>query len=187
MSEERTVSNVKAIEEGVRVLTTTSLRQLGQSQTREICGNRLESDITVPLIGGLLFLAESSIRVSAVDFGKQFGTDGADLLIGIAVLAHIALAVQHRVDVQAGRFGAAGELAEAEDELLLQVVGEVVLFAEPDDATLADCNCLLVGARAWLEEWPTCQGQLGEKFISVVGVDHLGEIGGRKFTSDTRR
>jgi hypothetical protein len=43
------------------------------------------------------------------------------------------------VDVEAVVGRAAGELAHAEDEFLLEVVGEVVLGSEEDYASLCDC------------------------------------------------
>lgn len=36
--------------------------------------------------------------------------------------------------------GTAGEFAQFEDEVFLQVVGEVILGAEEDDAAFGDCN-----------------------------------------------
>lgn len=36
----------------------------------------------------------------------------------------------------------AGQFAQFEDELFLQVVGEVILGAEEDDAAFGDCNVL---------------------------------------------
>lgn len=38
--------------------------------------------------------------------------------------------------------GAAAQFAESVDEFLLEVVGEVVLGAEEDDASLGDCEWL---------------------------------------------
>lgn len=40
--------------------------------------------------------------------------------------------------MEARRLRSPGEFAEAEDQLFLEVVGEVVLCAEEDDATLGD-------------------------------------------------
>lgn len=45
------------------------------------------------------------------------------------------------MDVKLRGGGLAGELTEAVGELLLEVVCEVVLFAEEDDAAAGDCGC----------------------------------------------
>lgn len=45
------------------------------------------------------------------------------------------------MDVKLGGGGFAGELAEAVGEQLLQIVVEVVLFAEEDNAAAGDCGC----------------------------------------------
>jgi hypothetical protein len=48
------------------------------------------------------------------------------------------------VDVEGGVWGFSGELAEAVDEVFLEVVGEVVLGAEEDYAAFGDWMVLLV-------------------------------------------
>ena len=62
------------------------------------------------------------------------GRDDADLVVRVQV----APGVVDGVDVQLGGGRLARELAEALDELLLEVVGYVVLLAEEDDAALRD-------------------------------------------------
>ena len=63
------------------------------------------------------------------------GADGADLRI---LAAQVPIRVEHGVDVQTRRRRATGELAETQDELLLQVVCEVVLGTEEDYTSLRD-------------------------------------------------
>lgn len=63
------------------------------------------------------------------------GADGADFRVAAAQLA---LGVEDRVDMQLRRLRLAAELAETLNELLLEIVGEVVLLAEEDNATLGD-------------------------------------------------
>lgn len=46
--------------------------------------------------------------------------------------------IEHGVDVQCRCRGLAGQLAQSLDELFLELVGEIVLCAEEDDASLAD-------------------------------------------------
>jgi hypothetical protein len=61
------------------------------------------------------------------------GTDGADFRVAAAKLA---LRVQEGVDMKSRCCGPAAKLSQTEDELLLQVVGQVILRAEEDDAAL---------------------------------------------------
>ncbi len=89
----------------------------------------------MPLGAALLLGAELGGGVAAVVLLVLQGADGADLGV---VAAQIALRVEERVDVQTRSGGPAGELAEAEDQLLLQLDGEVVLVAEEDDAPFRD-------------------------------------------------
>ena len=92
----------------------------------------------MPVVGALLLLAERVVRGGAVDFVEELGADGGDFLVRIALLADGVVAVEHRVDVQARGGRAAGEGAQALDELFLEGVREVVLGAEPDDAAGGD-------------------------------------------------
>jgi hypothetical protein len=65
-----------------------------------------------------------------------YGANGADLQIVTSFFA--AFRVEKRMDVQAGGFRTAGKFSKAQDEVFLDVVGEVVLGAEEDDATFGD-------------------------------------------------
>jgi len=96
----------------------------------------------VPLIAGLLLGADALIGLEIVDLFEQFGADGADLLVRLALLPNIAFGVEDGVDVQGRRRRLASQLPETVDQLLLEVVGQVVLFAEEDDVALRDCDAL---------------------------------------------
>lgn len=56
----------------------------------------------------------------------------------LVIIVQLTTRIVDRVDVQLGGGGLARELAEALDELLLEVIGDVVLLAEEDDAALGD-------------------------------------------------
>jgi hypothetical protein len=108
--------------------------KLSEAQTCIVGWEGFELDITVPpgrvvvaIVGrpGIL-----TIEVFALD-----GGDGADFIVADAELVG---AVEDRVDVQGGCGWSSAELAETEDEFLLELVGQVVLFAEEDDSSLAD-------------------------------------------------
>ncbi len=121
-------------------LTTAGLGQLSQAQQGVVAGDGLEGDVRVPL--GLVALAvlgaeEVVLEAVRVDLLGLDGRDDADLVV---LAAELAAGVADGVDVQARGGGLARELAEAVDELLLQVVGQVVLGAEEDDAALGDCG-----------------------------------------------
>lgn len=75
------------------------------------------------------------------------GTDGADLRI---IASKLPFRVQNRVNMKTGRLRPSGKLAKANNKLLLQVIGEVVLRTEEDDTALRDC-CKYVSA------WPRQQ------------------------------
>ena len=84
--------------------------------------------------GGII----SSLVIScSVRIPEQFlpgdGADLANLCIGNAKLGCI---VQHWMDVKRRCLGLAGQLAHTLHEDFLEVVGEVVLGAEEDDASL---------------------------------------------------
>jgi len=89
----------------------------------------------VPLGTRLLLGVQLIVLGLQVEILALLRADGADL--GVAS-AELPLRVEDRVDVEARGRRAARELAEAEDELLLQVVGQVVLGAEEDDPALGD-------------------------------------------------
>lgn len=82
-------------------------------------------------------MALVGLRAVSEHLFAREGADGADLGVGDAELVGV---VEDGVDVQGGVGGFAGLLAESVDELLLEVVGEVVLGAEEDDAALGDCG-----------------------------------------------
>lgn len=118
------------------------LGKLGQAQARVVGRGGLELDVAVPLGGvipagvGLLAVFE---QLLAAD-----GRDDADLW----VVSELTGPVEDRVDMQCRRGRFPCQLAQALDELLLQVVGQVVLFAEEDHAALADCikGVIVVGS-----------------------------------------
>lgn len=89
----------------------------------------------MPLRAALLLGTQSVTRIPLVVLFVLRGADGADLRV---VASELAFRVKERVDMEARRLRSPGEFAEAEDQLFLEVVGEVVLCAEEDDATLGD-------------------------------------------------
>jgi hypothetical protein len=113
---------------------TSSLRKLSQAQDSVVRGYRLESDIAVPAVFVALLRAPERGAVF-VELLCLLGGDDRDLIV---VATEATAAVGDRVDVEAGLLGFAGELAEFLDELFLEVVVEVVLFAEEDYAALGD-------------------------------------------------
>ena len=76
-----------------------------------------------------------------VEFFGLLGGDDGDLVV---FAAEGAAGVGDGVDVQFGGAGFAGELAELLGEGFLELVSEVVLFAEEDDAALGDCVVLVL-------------------------------------------
>ena len=111
--------------------TSASLWQLGDAKQRIIARDRLKRDVRVPLALLALPLAALQEAREVQLFGRQ-RRDDADLVI----LVQLAARVVDGVDVQLGGGRLARELAEALDELLLEVVGYFVLLAEEDDSTL---------------------------------------------------
>lgn len=112
----------------------TRLGQLRQPQTCIVRGTGLELDIAVPLRG---VVAAPVLDLAGVDVEQLLARqrrDGADFV----VVPEFRRAIQDRVDVQRRGRGLVGEFAQALDELLLQRVCQVVLFAEEDDTALAD-------------------------------------------------
>ena len=91
----------------------------------------IAAPVPKPLASGSLATGEPL----AVQLLLLLGRDDADLVVLAAVLAR---RVADGVDVQARRGGFAGQLAEAVDEFLLEVICQVVLGAEEDDAALGD-------------------------------------------------
>lgn len=85
-------------------------------------------------------LLEADLLAAGVGVGNSqvlelLRADGANLGI---ITSQLEAVVQERVDVQGRRLGPAGELTQAQDELLLKVVGELVLGTEEYDTTLGD-------------------------------------------------
>jgi hypothetical protein len=87
----------------------------------------------VPLRSTLLLCAKLFGPLGAIVLVELDTADSADLGI---IAAAVALRVEKRVDVQTGRSRPASQLSQAENERLLQFVGEIVLGAEEDDAAL---------------------------------------------------
>lgn len=126
------------------------LGELGEAEERVVAGDGLERDVRVPLVlvglpapvadpRGAAGAAGGAEAVRVERFLLLRGDD-ADFVVATAVLAR---RVADGVDVEARGGGLAGELAEALDEFLLEVVGEVVLLAEEDDAALGDWGVLV--------------------------------------------
>lgn len=83
-----------------------------------------------------LFMAEDLRRIvtSAGPEGPELlGADGRDLRV---VAAEISSAIQERVNMEGGGLGAASQLSEPQNQLFLEVVGELVLGTEEDDTSL---------------------------------------------------
>lgn len=131
------------------------LGELGEAEERVVAGDGLERDVRVPLVliglpapvadpRGAAGAAGGAEAVRVERFLLLRGDD-ADFVVAAAVLTR---RVADGVDVQARGGGLAGELAEALDEFLLEVVGEVVLLAEEDDAALGDWGVLVRVCRA---------------------------------------
>lgn len=120
------------------LLTSSGLRQLRQPEQRIIARHRLKRDIRVPLVlpglrsGGAMAKGAEPVGVQLLRLARR---DDADLVIGAAILSR---GVVDRVDVQARGGGLAGQFAQALDEHLLQLIGEVGLGAEEDDAPAGD-------------------------------------------------
>lgn len=114
---------------------TTSLRKLNQAQRGVVGWHWLEGNIRMPLRSRLFLGAQSVGRLPPVQLAALDRADCADLGV---VPAELTGVVEDGVDVKPGRLGASCQLSEPQDELLLKVVGELVLRAEEDDATLGD-------------------------------------------------
>ena len=90
----------------------------------------------MPLRRGLLFGAEPVHSILLVELVDLDGGDGANLRV---TAAELSLTVQNWMNMQAGgRWALARHLAKAENQLLLQVVGEVILCTEENDTALRD-------------------------------------------------
>lgn len=96
---------------------------------------------------------EGALKAVGVEFLGLLGRDDGDLVVVAAVLAG---RVADGVDVQAGRLGLAGQLAETVDKLLLQVIREVVLGAEKNDTPLGDWRLMSINCLCqceWATNW----------------------------------
>lgn len=114
-------------------LTSSSLGQLDESKRSVISRNRLKGDITVPA-SSLLPLGAELIRLGLlVVLVKLNRADGANLRI---TATEFSLIVQERVDMQARCSGSSSQFSKSENELFLEVVGEVILGTEENDTTL---------------------------------------------------
>lgn len=120
-------------------VTTPTLRQLRKPERGVVCRTLLELDVAVPACGVVAAL------VGLVGVGKHLlarhGRNMRDLIVAHAKFRG---AVEHRVDVQRGGGRLAGKDSQGLDKLFLQLVGEVVLGAEDDHASLGDWKtCVL--------------------------------------------
>jgi hypothetical protein len=112
------------------ISTSSGRGQLGHAKTGIVAGDGLKGNVRVPLALLALLLAKELV----VDLLGLNGGDDTDLVVDVLASA----GVHDRVNMQFRSRGLARELAEALDELLLQLVGQVVLLAEEDDATFRD-------------------------------------------------
>lgn len=162
----------------------TCLWQLHQAEGGVIGGNGLEGNVGVPLRGVLLLVGKLIGEVvMTVELPVLDRRDGGDFGV---VAAEFALGVEDGVDVQAGGGRAAGELTQAEDELFLKVVGEVVLGAEEDDAAAGDCHVFgsVPGTGKGDEGEGIAMGgkrtgnsQFANQLISIGSIEPLNEVG----------
>lgn len=72
---------------------------------------------------------------------------GADLGNFVIANAEFGGVVEDGVDVEGRIGGFTAKLAETMDEVFLEVVGQVVLGAEEDDAALGDCGEVSLAVR----------------------------------------
>jgi len=120
---------------GLKVERTSSgFGKLCQPEQGIITRDRLEGDIRVPLLLAALVAlgAVPAVREQLLGLLRR---DDADLIVLGTVFA---LGIADRVDVKAGCGWLACQLAQPVNQLLLQVIGQVVLLAEKDYATLGD-------------------------------------------------
>lgn len=115
----------------------------------------LELDIAVPRSSSLLSVVTVFDRtLVAIRFSKVFqglGRDETDLFVGDTEL--VVAAVQQRVDVQHRLRGFASEFAEFLGQDFMEVVRQVILRSEKDDASLR--NCGYVSRQPSLASWAT--------------------------------
>lgn len=128
-----------------RNLTTTSLGELHETQRGIIRGHRLKRNVAVPLGRRLLLWAQRVSLSVLVVLLMLDRADGANL--GVAA-AELALRIEKGMNVQTGRLRSSSQLAESEDQFLLQIIGEVILCSEEDDSPLRDFEPgLVLGTR----------------------------------------
>jgi hypothetical protein len=113
--------------------TSSSGRQLNKPQRRIVGRDGFKGNIAVPLCAALLLGAEVLGGHLGVELFVLDGADGADLRI---VATQLAFRVENGMDVQPRRRRPAGKLTKPKNQLLLQLVGQVILSPEEDDAAL---------------------------------------------------
>lgn len=95
----------------------------------------------MPLVTALLLAADTIGVSETIVLGIHLRADGANLLVGL-VLVGLVLGVvicsQHWMYVQPRRGWLSAQFSKSQDKLLLEIIGEAVLFAEEDHATLRD-------------------------------------------------
>jgi hypothetical protein len=138
--------------------------ELDETQRRVVGRDGLKGNVAVPLGGALLLGTETLVGRGTVVLLVLDRADGADLGV---VAAEFPLRVEQGVDVQTGCRGAPGELAETQDQRLLQLVGEAVLGTEEDDAALGDGN-----------------GEVAEELVRVGCREPVGQLRVRELASD---
>lgn len=144
----------------------------------------------MPLTAALLLDAQRVLGGSiGVVFLVLFGADGADLEI---VSAELTARVEDGVDMETRGGGPSGKLSKAQDQFLLEVVGEVVLGTEEHDAALRNWVHLSAGVcimRVARGVWSglTGNGQVPDQVICVGCVQPLHQVGLGEFTANDRR
>lgn len=87
-------------------------------------------------LGAVLLLGAELIRcLPFVQLAMLDRADGGDFIV---VATQFSGVIEDRVDVKPGGLRAPCQLSEAQDQFLLEVIGESVLSAEEDHATLRD-------------------------------------------------
>lgn len=112
---------------------STGTRQFCEPEDGIIARHGFECNVRMPSIFTTLLLDVRIQRGPFVDLLRLYGADDADLVI---VSAAFTAGVADWVDVQFGGIGFAGEFSQTLSELLLEIIIEVVLCAEEDDAAL---------------------------------------------------
>lgn len=89
--------------------------------------------------------AEGAAKAARIQLLGLLRRDDTNLVIFLDIV--LPTGVVDGVDMQLGSGRLAAELAESLDELLLDLVCDIVLLTEEDDATLGDCAC-------WVSRYP---------------------------------